>query len=186
MYSAVNLLRLSGSHYFKIMFNSLQGGASVNHLHIHGMYSMYEKHSDNLLLESLHPDCGTVFKTADSVNPGYVIPNLLENLSTNLENIFKLVQFFEMRQIAYNMTMFYNSETLVPEAVIWPRKKLVELRDSNKFEVAASEISGHLVYKSRLDFEGADLASIECQLKNAVFGRREYGEIEEWIVSTFE
>ena len=76
LYSAVHLLRLSGSNFFKVMFNSLQGGASVNHLHIHGMYSMYEKHSDNLLLKSLNRGCVTVFKTADSVNPGYVIDEL--------------------------------------------------------------------------------------------------------------
>ena len=115
-----------------------------------------------------------------------VIPNLLDNLPTNLENICKLVTFLEKRQIAYNMTMFYNSEILVPEAVIWPRKKLLELQSSNMFEVAASEISGHLVYKSKLDFENADLETIEIQLKSAVLKNLEYEDIDEWIVNNFE
>ena len=84
------------------------------------------------------------------------------------------------------MTMFYNSETLVPEAVIWPRKKLLELQSSNMFEVAASEISGHLVYKSKLDLENADLETIEIQLKSAVLKNLEYEDIDEWIVNNFE
>ena len=54
------------------------------------------------------------------------------------------------------------------------------------FEVAASEISGHLVYKSKLDFENADLETIEIQLKSAVLKNLEYEDIDEWIVNNFE
>jgi len=184
LYSALNLLRLSGSSNFKLMFNSLQGGASVNHLHIHGMYSKYEKHSDNLSRKRLHENCSkNIFITTDSVNQGYVITNLTEDEDTcnsKLEDIHRIVKFFEKKQIAYNMTMFYNSESLEPEAVIWPRKSLVEL-NSNPFEIAVSEISGHLIYKSRSDFDNANLESIENHLESAVLEESEYGEIDEWI-----
>ena len=57
--SSLHLLRLSGSSKFKLMFNSLQGGASVNHLHIHGMYSRYSRHSDDLPRKRLHSGAET-------------------------------------------------------------------------------------------------------------------------------
>ena len=124
---------------------------------------------------------GYVFKTTDSVNPGYVVPKLTEDETTlhnKLETIHWIVQFFEARQIAYNMTMFYNSDSLEPEAVIWPRKSLVELNNSNPFEIAVSEISGHLIYKCRSDFDNANLVSIEAHLKSAVLENDEYDEID--------
>ena len=119
------------------------------------------------------------------MNPGYVVPKLTENettLQNKLETIHRIVKFFEARQIAYNMTMFYNSENLEPEAVIWPRKSLVELNNSNPFEIAVSEISGHLIYKCRSDFDNANLVSIEAHLKSAVLENGEYDEIDAWIM----
>merc|ERR1712156_278143 len=90
--SALNLLKLSGSSYFKLMFNSLQAGASVNHLHIHGMYSRFDKHSDNLEREKL-VDNKNVFKTRrrSSINQAYIISDIPKNEETNLKNIYKLV-----------------------------------------------------------------------------------------------
>ena len=183
--SALHLLQLSGSIHFKLMFNSLQGGASVNHLHIHGMYSRFLKLSDNLARIEISGS-KSIYKTKNAINPGYIISDLTENTEEKLKNIHKLVQFFEDRQIAHNMTMFYNCQSMLPEVVIWPRKSLIELNNSNPFEIAVSEISGHLIYKYRPDFQNANLEIIETHLKSAVLEDSEYKIIEDWINTKFE
>lgn len=100
--SAVDLCRLSGDPNFRVGFNSICGSASVNHLHIHGLYL-----NQRMKLETIETEhvAGSCYKLVSFPSHGFVFH--LEDddgsVDEKVKHAFLLVNYLNSHQIPYNI-----------------------------------------------------------------------------------
>ncbi|XP_046411821.1 GDP-D-glucose phosphorylase 1-like isoform X1 [Neodiprion fabricii] len=153
---AVDLMLLSNSPYFRIIFNSSCAHASVNHLHWHLYYLKRDMPLESIKLNHLR---GPVFMLKEFPAKGFCLklssfsdPNAIGDL---VSWTYFIVDRLHKSEIPYSVCLTRAKENIgdnVYEDVrvyIWGRKP--GTRVTNRFDFAPSvcEFFGHLIITSR-------------------------------------
>ncbi|XP_054433543.1 GDP-D-glucose phosphorylase 1 [Pteronotus mesoamericanus] len=173
---------LSSHPGFRVGFNSLGGLASVNHLHLHGYYLAHRLPVERAPSEPLDP-AGHLHLLQAVPAPGFLFyasgPG--PDLEALISRVCRVTDYLTDREIAHNLFVTRGappgktspSSTLTGVRVIlWARKSIFGIKESEAFNVALCELAGHLPVKTSQDFgsltEAAALALIQdCMLPPA-------------------
>ncbi|EYC06588.1 hypothetical protein Y032_0075g973 [Ancylostoma ceylanicum] len=190
---ATDVMLLVADDSFNILFNSLLGQASVNHLHMHCLYWPYESDLIHRRFETLN-DLSNVY----IIEPPHWICSAfafqLTNMSeydTFLRNLTSCVEFLTQQNQAHNVfiTRAQPIRTTGPEreedragrrpqyvtAYVFPRVNAAGAKPPTSFNPAACELAGCLTSYTIRFFESASEQSAvriieeEAQLPSGVF-----------------
>ncbi|CAI5451716.1 unnamed protein product [Caenorhabditis angaria] len=170
---ATDLMLLIEDDTFHILFNSLLGQASVNHLHLHAMYWPYDSDLINRKCEPLH-DISDVFiiRPPMWICPAFVFQlTKFENYNRFKENIFKCVEYLTETNQAHNV-FFSRAQPIrtsgedkledrrgeKPQFVtcyVFPRMNMIGAKPPSNFNPAANELAGNLTSYTYRFFESA-------------------------------
>ncbi|CAD6196450.1 unnamed protein product [Caenorhabditis auriculariae] len=170
---AVDLMLLAQDDGFHVLFNSLLGQASVNHLHLHCLYWPYDSDLINRKHESLHDvENAYVIRPPRWLCSAFVFQLTDVNLYSKFkENIFKCVEYLTTQNQAHNL-FFTRAQPirvtgpdreedrkgLRPQyvtAYIFPRTNMIGAKPPNNFNPAANELAGNLTAYTIRFFEAA-------------------------------
>ncbi|CAL2045372.1 unnamed protein product [Caenorhabditis brenneri] len=171
---AVDLMLLVDDDMFHILFNSLLGQASVNHLHLHAMYWPYDSDLINRKCEPLH-DVSDVFVIRP---PSWICPaivfqlNSMENYEQFKMNIYKCVEHLTETNQAHNLFLTRAQPIRTtgaekeedrrgerPQLVtcyVFPRMNMIGAKPPSNFNPAANELAGNLTSYTYRFFESAN------------------------------
>ncbi|KAE9413694.1 hypothetical protein Angca_004543, partial [Angiostrongylus cantonensis] len=190
---ATDVMLLTADHSFNILFNSLLGQASVNHLHLHFLYWPYESDLINRRFDLLN-DSSEVY----TIEPPNWLCNAFAFQLTTLDeydcfqrNLTRCVDFLSERNQAHNVfiTRAQPIRTAGPlqeednagkrpqlvTAYVFPRMNVVGAKPPTNFNPAANELAGCLTSYTVRFFESASEQSAiriieeEAQIPTEVF-----------------
>ncbi|CBY38295.1 unnamed protein product [Oikopleura dioica] len=131
---------LVGKKHFRMMYNSLLGWASVNHLHFHCYAFNHELVLDKLKLTLL---AGDVFKTDPKYPlPAFVIKFDKENIEKVAEKVAAITDILHELDVAHNMVITSG------RCYIFPRKHADTSIVSQCVDPACVELSGQFPCKA--------------------------------------
>lgn len=123
-----------------MMYNSLLGWASVNHLHFHCYEFNHELVLDTLKLTLL---CGDVFKTDPKYPlPAFVLKFTKENIEAVAEKVAAITDILHEHDVAHNMVITSG------RCYIFPRKHADTSIVSQCVDPACVELSGQFPCKA--------------------------------------
>ncbi|XP_036391498.1 GDP-D-glucose phosphorylase 1 [Megalops cyprinoides] len=177
---------LSSDPGFRVGFNSLGAFASINHLHLHGYYLDRELRIESASTETAVPEKGlhrlTDFPT------GFLFYTEGENLQAIVGVICQLTDFLVERNIAHNLfltrgcppgkchrPMLTRSGVRI---IIWPRTPCFGAKEESAFNVALCELAGHLVIKSREDFENITENEVKCIIQKYLLSEDDFSQLQ--------
>ncbi|CCD64123.1 GDP-D-glucose phosphorylase 1 [Caenorhabditis elegans] len=175
---AVDLMLLVDDDMFHILFNSLLGQASVNHLHLHAMYWPYDSDLINRKCEPLH-DVPNVYVIRP---PVWICPAIvfqldsLDNYEQFKMNIYKCVEHLTESNQAHNLFLARAQPIRTtgaekeedrrgerPQLVtcyVFPRMNMIGAKPPSNFNPAANELAGNLTSYTIRFFESANEQSV--------------------------
>uniref|UniRef100_A0A7E5A1S4 GDP-D-glucose phosphorylase 1 n=1 Tax=Panagrellus redivivus TaxID=6233 RepID=A0A7E5A1S4_PANRE len=154
---------------FHVLFNSLLGQASVNHLHMHGVFWPYESDLINRRFDKIAENVFVIERPAWFISAfAFQLPNAAA-LDTFVDNIAKCADFLTRENIAHNM-FFTRAQPIrtsgevrsedktrsLPQLVtayIFPRQSLAGAKPPTNFNPAALELAGCLTAYTLRFFE---------------------------------
>uniref|UniRef100_A0AC34FLI5 GDP-D-glucose phosphorylase 1 n=1 Tax=Panagrolaimus sp. ES5 TaxID=591445 RepID=A0AC34FLI5_9BILA len=157
---ATDLMLLNEDENFHMLFNSLLGQASVNHLHLHGILWPYDSDLINRKFEKLYENVYIIQRPAWFISAiAFQLPSQ-EHFDSFVNNITKCVQFLTRENIAHNMYFSRaqpirtdgdlkqeDKERNLPQLVtayLFPRTSLAGAKPPMNFNPAALELAGCL------------------------------------------
>ncbi|XP_043276983.1 GDP-D-glucose phosphorylase 1 [Venturia canescens] len=159
LFKVLDLLLLSNSPYLRIIFNSLGAHASVNHLHWHLYYLKYEMLLEHIELQGLegplfalenYPAKGFCFKLSSFVD---------RDVKSFASWAYFLINYLQQNEIPHNVYITRAKTDRQDEyyddirIYIWARKASFGIKNTEIFIPAVSELFGHLIIRSKDDFE---------------------------------
>lgn len=156
---AIELFLTSNSPNLRVVFNSIGGLASVNHLHLHFYYL---KHRMLLETKDLASFVGPVCILENFASNGFCAKlSLIENHDVQkfVNVVYFLIEFLQGKNVAHNVYITRgksNEEMEVFDDVrvyVWARKPIFGVKESASFLPAACELFGHLVIRGEEAFE---------------------------------
>ncbi|KAF1751290.1 hypothetical protein GCK72_017844 [Caenorhabditis remanei] len=175
---AVDLMLLVDDDMFHILFNSLLGQASVNHLHLHAMYWPYDSDLINRKCEPLHDVPGVfVIRPPCWICPAIVFQlDCIENYEQFKMNIYKCVEHLTETNQAHNLFLARAQPIRTtgaekeedrrgerPQLVtcyVFPRMNMIGAKPPSNFNPAANELAGNLTSYTIRFFESANEQSV--------------------------
>ncbi|XP_048337701.1 GDP-D-glucose phosphorylase 1 [Sphaerodactylus townsendi] len=161
--AGLDALLLSGRAAFRVGFNSLGAGASVNHLHLHAFYLERPLRLEAAPCRPLLPDAGLYLLQ------GGPAPGLLfyhggggggQGLDELSRRVCRLTDHLARHEVAHNL---FATRGAAPEGppharpgirvALWPRRACFGAKDGAAFNVALCELAGHLPVKTAAHFE---------------------------------
>ncbi|PAV63359.1 hypothetical protein WR25_24553 [Diploscapter pachys] len=170
---AVDIMLLVTDSDFHILFNSLLGQASVNHLHLHALYWPYDSDLINRCFEHLAdvPDVYVIQPPMWLTSAFAFQLTKMEDYEKFKSNIFKCVNFLTDQNQAHNLffTRAQPIRTDGPDRVedrrrqlplyvtcyVFPRQNIVGAKPPSNFNPAANELAGCLTSYTYRFFESA-------------------------------
>jgi len=154
---ALEVLNLSNKQHFRMMYNSLLGWASVNHLHFHCYEFPHELVLDNLPSEPFHRSVRLTSRHFPL--PGFVLNVTVENIAQMTETIAKIIDILHELDCAHNVVLCKGSDPSVPGAAhlsrfyIFPRALANTAIVSQCVDPACVELSGQFPCKAEAEWE---------------------------------
>ncbi|CAB3399042.1 unnamed protein product [Caenorhabditis bovis] len=170
---AVDMMLLINDDTFHILFNSLLGQASVNHLHLHGLYWPYDSDLINRKCEPLlDVSDAHIIQPPNWICSAFVFQlNSLNDYKQFKRNVFNCVNFLTEANQAHNV-FFSRGQPIRTKgldreedrrgekpqyvtAYIFPRRNLIGAKPPSNFNPAANELAGNLTAYNLKFFESA-------------------------------
>jgi len=157
---ATDLMLLVEDENFHILFNSLLGQASVNHLHLHGLLWPYDSDLINRKFEKVHDNVYVIQRPAWFITCiAFQLPSM-DQFEAFIKNIVNVAGFLTRENIAHNM-FFSRAQPIRTEgevkmedksrslpqlvtAYLFPRQCVAGAKPPTNFNPAALELSGCL------------------------------------------
>ncbi|XP_065318128.1 GDP-D-glucose phosphorylase 1-like isoform X1 [Gordionus sp. m RMFG-2023] len=176
----------------RMAYNSQLASASVNHLHIHAYYLRWNLSTENMKLVPLvDTDTDTNGNNASQISyfVDFDYPILgfafvlkrLEDVQDVSGKIYSLTCYLESEDIPHNMFITRGRDPESPNHAvaaydcvriyIWPRKPNFASKCSVDINVAACEISGHVLVKDDAHFRSIDYSEMADILRQYSFDR---------------
>jgi len=160
---ATDLMLLIEEDHFFVLFNSLLGCASVNHLHLHTLFWPYESGITSKNYLNLADDLPNVFVIR---RPEWFAHCFVLQLHSHggieefISNIVSIVEFLNDQNIAHNILMArapkksFEFNGLFVTTYIFPRQNNTGLKPFSDFNAASAELAGFIPVYSWKVFEG--------------------------------
>ncbi|KAE9553484.1 hypothetical protein FO519_003313 [Halicephalobus sp. NKZ332] len=157
---ATDLMLLIEDENFHMLFNSLLGHASVNHLHLHGLFWPYDSDLINRKFEKVHDNVYVIQRPAWFITCIAFQLTSMEHLDNFIKNIINVAAFLTRENIAHNV-FFSRAQPIRTEgdlrkedstrelpqlvtAYLFPRQSVAGAKPPTNFNPAAMELSGCL------------------------------------------
>ncbi|KAJ1366316.1 hypothetical protein KIN20_026947 [Parelaphostrongylus tenuis] len=151
---ATDIMLLTADHSFNILFNSLLGQASINHLHLHFLYWPFESDLINRRFELLNDSSSKVYtiEPPDWLCHAFAFQlTSLDEYDSFQRNLTRCVEFLSDRNQAHNV--FITRAQPIP--YVFPRTNVVGSKPPTNFNPAANELAGCLTCYTVRFFESA-------------------------------
>ncbi|XP_026736642.1 GDP-D-glucose phosphorylase 1 [Trichoplusia ni] len=162
---AVQIMFTIQDRDMRIVFNSMCGYASVNHLHYHLLEEQNTLYVEDVQWTHVK---GSIYRLDES----YPVPAICfevqkHNLNT-LKEVWKVLEYLLKKSIAHNMLITKRSRQGGCDdavcVVIWPRKSTAGAKPLGAFNVAALELSGWFTIYNSEDFNRLQAEDLENEL----------------------
>nr|XP_056721741.1 LOW QUALITY PROTEIN: GDP-D-glucose phosphorylase 1 [Euleptes europaea] len=199
--AGLEALLLSGRAAFRLGFNSLGAGASVNHLHLHAYYLARELRVETAPCRPLRPAAGL------HLLHGVPAPGLLfycpaggDGLEQLARRVCRLTDHLARHEVAHNL---FATRGAAPEGerrrgaaaagarpgvrvILWPRRVSFGAKDGAAFNVALCELAGHLPLKTAADFEALTEDSARRLIQAQLLPDDRFAQLQRELVALLE
>uniref|UniRef100_A0A1I7SCT3 GDP-D-glucose phosphorylase 1 n=1 Tax=Bursaphelenchus xylophilus TaxID=6326 RepID=A0A1I7SCT3_BURXY len=167
---ATDLMLIVEDENFHVLYNSLLGQASLNHLHLHGLFWPYESDLIHRRFELLAGDCYVIRRPDWYIHCFCYQLQGPDSFDSFVKNVWHTLNFLTVHNVAHNM-FFTRAPPLrtqppvrfeqprdAPSLVtvyIFPRQSQAGAKPMNNFNPAALELAGCLMAYNLKFFETA-------------------------------
>ncbi|CAD5208990.1 unnamed protein product [Bursaphelenchus okinawaensis] len=166
---ATDLMLIVENENFHVLYNSLLGQASLNHLHLHGLWWPYESDLVHRKFELLAGDCFVIRRPDWYIHAFCYQLKAIEGLDLFVKNVWHTLNFLTVHNVAHNVffTRAAPLRTQLPVRLeqrgasqfvtvyIFPRQCHTGAKPMNNFNPAALELAGCLMAYNLKFFETA-------------------------------
>ncbi|KAJ8044840.1 GDP-D-glucose phosphorylase 1 [Holothuria leucospilota] len=145
----IEMTLLSAKRSLLVGWNSLCASASVNHLHFHAYHLDYPLRIQTEPTSQLSGPCHEILSWPV---PGFVFQLNGNDVKDLASNLYAVAKYFHQKEVAHNVCLTrgtvlgskeHSSEATL-RGIIWPRSSVFGVKDVDAFNVAFSELAGHL------------------------------------------
>ncbi|CAH0591571.1 unnamed protein product [Chrysodeixis includens] len=162
---AVQIMFTIQDRDIRIVFNSMCGYASVNHLHYHLLEEQNTLHVEKVEWKQIK---GNIYRLDES----YPVPAICFEVQKHdpnvLKDVWKVLEYFLKRSIAHNILITRRPRQGGCDdavcIVVWPRKSTAGAKPLAAFNVAALELSGWFTVYNAEDFNRLQTEDLEKEL----------------------
>ncbi|KAL5008850.1 hypothetical protein ScPMuIL_014431 [Solemya velum] len=181
---SLETILLSKHRGFHVGFNSLCAFASVNHLHLHAYYLEHELFVESCPVRHL---CGDLYELEVMPTKGFAFQLHGTTVPKLARTIHQITSYFHKCEIAHNLhimrgTVFGDDISRTVRLFLWPRKKVIGVKDLDAFNVAVVELAGHLPIKVAELFDGLTEESINETIRSAALEDGEYEALKATVM----
>ncbi|GAB1609743.1 GDP-D-glucose phosphorylase 1-like isoform X1 [Argonauta hians] len=186
---AVEILLLSKHSGLCVGFNSLCALASVNHLHFHSYYLEQMLPVNKCKARYLTKN---LYEILDWPASGFIFQLEGDYLETFIENVEKVVTYFQKEEIAHNIMIArgpqYDQDPTANNnnsirLFLWPRMKFQGAKQSDCFNIALAELSGQLPIKDQKSFEEITEELVDRTIQDAAFNEKDFESLKEQVIA---
>jgi len=191
---STDMMLLMKDECFHILFNSLLGHASVNHLHVHALSWPYDSDLINRRFECLSPDLYQIRP------PDWFVPAFAFQLAVNTQldrfvsKVTACVEFLTAKKVAHNV-FFPRAQPIrtdgqqwsedrkreLPQLVtvyIFPRRSITGAKPAMNFNPAANELAGCLTSYTYRFFESVtELNALRIIEEECALGEKQFSQL---------